>query len=153
MSLLSVKKSYCFNCFNYLILKLLKCNVNRVYNKITHPFFFNKCFKLCTSPWISSVWGQLHCCLCFQLSVSSHLSRYLCLQNILLCFHGDARRGGCQVLALGICHWAWHPRLTGTSFHIWSISEGQDGIFCNTRASKLKVQIYTICALFLSFGC
>lgn len=71
----------------------------------------------------------------FQSSLSSHLSRYLCPQNVLLCFHSDARGSGCQVWAMVVRCWTGHSRLTGPRFHIRSVSKGLNGIFWNKRAA------------------
>lgn len=68
-------------------------------------------------------------------SLSSYLSRYLCPQNVLLCFHSDARGSGCQVWAMVVRCWTGHSRLTGPRFHIRSVSKGLNGIFWNKRAA------------------
>lgn len=65
----------------------------------------------------------------FQSHISSHLSRYLCSQDVLLCFHGNAGGAGRRVGDLVVHGRTGHPRLTGARFYIRSIPESLDGIF------------------------
>lgn len=79
----------------------------------------------------NTVWVDLNPIEHGHHSTPSYLSGYLCSQDVLFRFHGDARGGGCQALTLVICGGAGHSRLDGTGFQVSPIPKSQDGVFCS----------------------
>ena len=66
-------------------------------------------------------------------SSSPHLSGYLCSQDALLGFHGDARVGGCQVLDAVVGGRAGRPWLAGSWLPFGPVPKSLDGVPWNIK--------------------